>query len=255
VDTIGDLLYLFPRRHEDYSQLRPIGKLKYGEQVTVIGTIRSTRLKRQRGGAAIVNSIIADGSGSIQATWFNQPYLVDQFKRGRQIVLSGTVDEYLGRLVMSSPVWEPLDSELLHTGRLVPVYPLTSGVKGRWLRRIMKRTVDYWTKRLPDHLPSSIRERNDLLSLEEAVAQMHFPNDMHSLSRARRRLAFDEFFVLQIGVLRQRQEWRNHPGLPVPVDRALLQMFLSGLPYQLTGAQQRALDDILHIQQIINLSG
>jgi ATP-dependent DNA helicase RecG len=245
VDTIGDLLYLFPRRHEDYSQLRPIGKLKYGEQVTVIGTIRSTRLKRQRGGAAIVNSIIADASGSIQATWFNQPYLVDQFKRGRQIVLSGTVDEYLGRLVMSSPVWEPLDSELLHTGRLVPVYPLTSGMKGRWLRRIMKRTVDYWTKRLPDHLPSSIRERNDLLSLEEAVAQMHFPNDMHNLSRARRRLAFDEFFVLQIGVLRQRQEWRDHPGLPVPVDRALLQVFLSELPYRLTGAQQRAVDDIL----------
>jgi ATP-dependent DNA helicase RecG len=245
VSTIRDLLYLFPRRHEDYSQLKPIAKLKYGDQVTVIGTIRSTRLKRPRGGAAIVNSIIADGSGSIQATWFNQPYLVDQFKRGRQIVLSGTVDEYLGRLVMSSPVWEPLDSELLHTGRLVPVYPLTSGVKARWLRKILKRTVDYWTKRLPDHLSPSIRDRNDLMSLEEAVAQIHFPDDVQRLARAHKRLAFDEFFVLQIGVLRQRQEWRSHPGIPVPVDRALLQEFLSSLPYQLTGAQQRALEDIL----------
>jgi len=245
VSTIRDLLYLFPRRHEDYSQLKPIAKLKYGDQVTVIGTIRSTRLKRPRGGAAIVNSIIADGSGSIQATWYNQPYLVDQFKRGRQIVLSGTVDEYLGRLVMSSPVWEPLDSELLHTGRLVPIYPLTSGVKARWLRKILKRTVDYWTKRLPDHLPTSTRERNDLMSLEEAVAQIHFPDDVQSLARAHKRLAFDEFFVLQIGVLRQRQEWRSHPGIPVPVDRALLQEFLSSLPYQLTGAQRRALEDIL----------
>jgi ATP-dependent DNA helicase RecG len=245
VETIGALLYLFPRRHEDYSQLKPIAKLRYGDQVTVIGTIRSTRLKRQRGGAAIVNSIIADGSGSIQATWFNQPYLVDQFKRGRQIVLSGTVDEYLGRLVMTSPVWEPLDAELLHTNRLVPVYPLTGGIKARWLRRIMKRTVDYWTKRLPDHLPSPIRERNDLLPLEVAVRQMHFPDSVQELACAHRRLAFDEFFLLQIGVLRQRREWRSHPGVPVPVDQAVLQEFLSGLPYQLTGAQRQALDDIL----------
>lgn len=245
VRTIGDLLYLFPHRHEDYSKLQPIGKLRYGDQVTIIGTIRSTRLKRRPGGAPIVNTIIADGSGTIQATWFNQPYLVDQFKQGRQIVLSGTVDEYLGRLVMSSPTWEPLESEFLHTGRVVPIYPLTSGIKPRWLRRIMKRTVDYWTKRLPDHLPVLIRERNDLLALEQAVSQMHFPDNLDSLAKARRRLAFDEFFVLQIGVLRQREQWREQPGVPVAIDREALGAFLSALPYQLTAAQQRALDDVL----------
>ncbi len=245
VETIGDLLYHFPHRHEDYSQLKPIGKLEYGEQVTIIGTIRATRLKRSSGGAPIVNTIVADGSGTIQATWFNQPYLADQFKRGRQIVLSGKVDEYLGRRVMSSPKWEPLDSELLHTGRLVPVYPLTGGIKPRWLRRIIKRTVDYWTKRLPDYLPADIRERNTLMPLEQAVAQMHFPDDVQNLVRARRRLAFDEFFVLQVGVLRQRHQWREQPGVPVRVDREVLDTFLSTLPYQLTEAQRRALDDIL----------
>jgi ATP-dependent DNA helicase RecG len=245
VETIGDLLYLFPRRHEDYSSLKPIGKLAYGEQVTVIGTIRATRVKRTRGGATIVNTVVADGSGKIQATWFNQPYLADQFKRGRQIVLSGTVDEYLGRPVMSSPTWEPLDADLVHTGRLVPVYPLTQGLNARWLRRIMKRTIDYWTKRLPDHLPSHIRDRLDLMPLERAVAQMHFPDDPQSLAQSRRRLTFDEFFVLQIGVLRQRQEWQSQPGILIPVDRAKLEAFLSVLPYELTGAQQKALEEIL----------
>jgi ATP-dependent DNA helicase RecG len=245
VETIGDLLFFFPRRYDDYSQLKPIGKLQYGEQVTIIGTIRNTRVKRRAGGAAIVNTIIADASGSIQATWFNQPYLASRFKRGRQIVLSGQVDEYLGRLVMSSPTWEPLEAELLHTGRLVPVYPLTSGIKPRWLRRIMKRTVDYWTKRLPDHLPTGIRERNELMPLEQAVYQIHFPDDMPALTGARRRLAFDEFFLLQIGVLRQRQEWRDQPGIPVSVDREELKTFLGTLPYQLTGAQERALEEVL----------
>jgi ATP-dependent DNA helicase RecG len=245
VYVIGDLLYFFPWRHEDYSKLKPIGKLQYGEQITIVGTIRSTKLKRTRGGAAIVNTIVADGSGSIQATWFNQPYLAEQFKRGRQIVLSGQVDEYLGRRVMQNPTWEPLEADLVHTGRLVPVYPLTQGLHARWLRRIMKRTIDYWTKRLPDYLPARVRERLQLMPLEQAVAQMHFPDDLQMLARARRRLSFDEFFVLQIGVLQQRRQWQSEPGIPVRLDRSRLDTFLNGLPYQLTGAQQRALDEIL----------
>ncbi|MBN1581949.1 MAG: hypothetical protein JXA89_14690, partial [Anaerolineae bacterium] len=140
IETIQDMLYFFPRRHDDYSRLKPIARLLYGEQVTVIGTIRSTKLKRHRGGAAIVNTIVADGSGAIQATWFNQPYLAQQLKRGRQIVLSGQVDEYLGRKVMTSPRWEPLEAEQINTGRLVPVYPLTEGVGANWLRKMIKPT-------------------------------------------------------------------------------------------------------------------
>lgn len=245
VETIGDLLYFFPRRHDDYSKLKPIRNLQYGEQVTIIGTIRSTKVKRIRGGAVIVNTVVADGSGSLQAMWFNQPYLADQFKRGRQIVLSGKVDEYLGRVVMSGPAWEPLEPDLVHTGRLVPVYPLTEGLHARWLRRIMKRTVEYWTKRLPDYLPASVREHVDLMQLETAVAQMHFPDDAESLAQAHRRLSFDEFFLLQIGVLRQRQQWQSQPGVPIPVSSSKVDAFLGSLPYELTQAQRRVLDEIL----------
>jgi len=245
INVIADLVYFFPRRYDDYSQLKPISKLVYGEQVTIIGTIRITKLKKTRQGATIVNTIIADGSGTLQATWFNQPYLAEQLKRGRQIVLSGKVDEYLGQMVMSSPTWEPLESDLVHTGRLVPVYPLTEGMYPRWLRGIMKRTVDYWTKRLPDYLPARIRDRLELMPLEQAVAQMHFPDDADKLARARRRLGFDEFLVLQLGVLRQRQEWQSLPGIPISIPSARLDAFLASLPYTLTQAQRRALDDLL----------
>lgn len=245
VYTIRDLLYLFPRRYDDYSALKPINRLEYGEEVTIIGTIWNTKVRQTRGGGVVVNTIIADGSGTIQATWFNQPYLADKFKPGRRIVLSGKVDEYLGRLTLRSPEWEPLDQELIHTARLVPVYPLTKGISARWLRRIMKRTVDYWSKRLPDHLPVSVRERADLPDLETAIVQIHFPDNWDSQKRARRRLVFDEFFLIQMGVLRQRHIWRSQDGRALDINWELVQEFVQSLPFALTGAQQRALNEIL----------
>jgi ATP-dependent DNA helicase RecG len=245
VHTIRDLLYLFPRRYDDYSALKPIAHLEYGEEVTIIGTIWNTKVRQTRGGGVVVNTIVADASGTIQATWFNQPYLADKFKPGRQIVLSGKVDEYLGRLTFRSPEWEPLDQELIHTARLVPVYPLTRGISSRWLRRVMKRTVDYWSKRLPDHLSASLRERADLSDLETAITQIHFPDDRASQKRARQRLVFDEFFLIQMGVLRQRHIWRSQTGRALEVDQELVQEFIQSLPFALTGAQQRALNQIL----------
>jgi ATP-dependent DNA helicase RecG len=245
VGVIRDLLYLFPRRYNDFSSLKTINQLDYGEEVTIIGTIWETKSRRTRSGGTIVQSIIADGTATIQATWFNQPFLLKSLKAGRQVVLSGKVDAYLGRLVMNSPEWEFLEKEQIHTGRLVPVYPLTQGVKAKWLRRLMKRTVDYWTKRMPDYLPRQIRESRDLLDLEVALAQVHFPDDGASLARARRRLSFDEFLLIQLGVLRQRQIWRSRPGRVLDVDPALLELFYSSVPFTLTAAQKQAIAEIV----------
>jgi len=245
VHTIGDLLYLFPRRYEDYRSLKPIAQLEYGEEVTVIATVWDVQSRQTRSGVSIVNAVLTDGTGTIQATWFNQPYLARSLKRGRQIVVSGKVDEYLGYLTMRAPAWEPLDKELIHTGRLVPVYPLTKGISARWLRRLIKRTVDYWAPRVPDHLPRDILERQNLMELSTALQQIHFPVSTQALEQARRRLSFDEFFLIQLGVLRQRHLWRSRPGRPIPVNQELLQAFIEKLPFSLTGAQQRVLREIL----------
>lgn len=246
VETIRDLLYLFPRRYNDFSSMKTINQLEYGEEVTIMGTVWQTKARKTRSGGVIVTSIISDGTGTIQATWFNQPYLVKRLPAGRKIVLSGKIDEYLGRLVFQSPEWERLDKELIHTGRLVPVYPLTKGISARWLRRLMKKTVDYWSKRLPDHLPKKLRQRAGLMDLETAVSQIHFPGDRESLKRARRRLSFDEFFLIQLGVQRQRHLWRSQSGRALTIDEELLNSFLQSLPFTLTDAQQHALREIIN---------
>jgi ATP-dependent DNA helicase RecG len=151
--TIREMLYFFPRRYDDFSTLKTINQLEYGEEVTIMGRIWDVNTRKTRSGKVITTAIIEDGSGTIEVTWFNQPHLAKALKPARQIVLSGQVDEYLGRLTFQAPQWEPLDRQLLHTARLVPIYPLTQGISARWLRKLMKRTVDYWSHRVPDHLP------------------------------------------------------------------------------------------------------
>ncbi len=244
VRTIRDLLYFLPRRYEDYSQLVPINRLQLDEQVTIIAQVKRAQLRQTRGGAPMFKAVLSDGTGTVQVTWFNQPYLANEIKPGRQIVISGTVDEYLGRVCFTSPEWEPLRDELLHTNRIVPVYPLTEGLRAKSLRRLMKRTVTYWARRLPDHLPSSVQHREGLLDLESAILQAHFPSSRELLQRARKRLAFDELFVLQLALLRQRVEWRSEPGQAIPLREEVLQNLIGSLPYDLTAAQRRALEQI-----------
>jgi len=245
IETVGDLLHHFPHRYDDYRTLKTINHLEYGEETTIIGTIWETHTRQTRGGGSIVNSIIADASGTIAAVWFNQPYLTKQLRAGRQIVLSGKVDEHLGHLVLQSPAWEPLERELIHTGRLVPIYPLTQGISSRWLRRLIKRVVDHWAPRTEDPLPVAVRERAGLMDLPTALQQIHFPDNQAAAERARHRLAFDEFLSIQLRLLQRRQQWQGQPGAPIPRNQALLEAFIQSLPFQLTEPQQRSLDQIL----------
>ncbi len=246
VRTIRDLLLLYPRRYEDYSSIRPIGTLRPGEQVTVLGQIWDVQSRKSQRGMHITTVTLADGSGTIQATWFNQPYLDKQFQQGRSIILSGKTDVYLGHLVMQSPEWELSNGEAIHTARLVPIYPLTEGISPRWLRRVQKRTVDYWAPRLPDPLPEDVRQDAKLVALPTAIAQIHFPDDAAKLEQARRRLCFDEFLIIQLGVLRQRRNWRQQTGRPLRVNPQTVETFIRSLPFELTNAQRRAMDEILH---------
>jgi len=245
LNTLGDMLYNFPRRYDDYSQLKPIREIFYGQQVTVIGSVTMIEGRKTRGGKmSIVEAIINDGTASLRLTWFNQPWLVNRIKSGDAISVSGKVDQYLGRLVMNSPDWEPVEVENLHTNRIVPVYPLTANVTQKWLRQLMHQVVTYWAPKLTDHLPETIRSAANLPDLGTALLQVHFPDSQEKLQAARQRLAFDEIFFLQTGVLRQRRDWQSAAGRVVEVENSWLQERLSCLPYTLTAAQRRALDEI-----------
>jgi ATP-dependent DNA helicase RecG len=243
-ESIWDLLYVYPRRYDDYTLLKPINRLNYGDQVTIIGTIWETRVRQTRNNKKLIQSTISDGTGQIQATWFNQPWLVEKLAAGRQIVLSGTVDQYLGRPVFQNPEWELLEMEPLRTRRIVPVYPLTKGLGAHKMREIMKRATAEWAPRVPDPLPEAILKRRVLGPLPEAVQQAHFPNSQEALHKARQRLIFDELFLLQVGMLGQRRDWQSAPGVPIPANIEALREFVGRLPFNLTAAQKRVIGEI-----------
>jgi len=244
VRTIEDLLYLFPRRYDDFSHLKTINQLRYGEEVTVIGVVWEAKNQQTRKGMNLTRAVISDGTGTVDATWFNQPYLVRQLSPGRRIVLSGRVDQYLGHLTFQSPQWEPWTGELTHTGRLVPVYPLTEGVTARRLRTLIKSVIEHWAPHLVDCLPTSLRQSCNLVDVITAIRQIHFPDDGDSLARARHRLCFEEFLLIQLGVLNPRFSWRQQPGRPMALDQTTLSAFINALPFTLTPAQQRVLREI-----------
>ena len=243
--TLGDMLYYFPRRYDDYSQLKPIKSLWYGEQVTVIGTIQNVTTRPIRGGkATIIEVIISDGTAALRLSFFNQPWLANRFKQGDAISVSGKVDQYLGRLVMNGPDWESVEVDNLHTNRIVPIYSLTERVAQKWLRGLMKQVIEYWAPNVPDALPESVRSSARLMPLADALLQVHFPDSQDKLKAARERLAFDEIFYLQMGVLRQKRDWKSAEAKRFPVADEWLGARIASLPFTLTSAQQNALNDI-----------
>jgi len=243
--TLGDMLYYFPRRYEDYSQLKPIKSLWYGETVTVIGTVQSVVTRPIRGGAAsIVEAALGDGTGVLRLSWFNQPWIANRLKEGMQISVSGRVDQHLGRLIMNQPDWEPVEIEHLHTNRIVPIYSLTAKITQKWLRGLMNQVVTYWAPAVVDTLPESTRNSAGLPALGKALLQVHFPDSQEKLKAARQRLAFDEIFFLMLGRERQKQDWKQAEARRFAVSEEWMAARLAALPFTLTDAQQRALKDI-----------
>jgi ATP-dependent DNA helicase RecG len=245
MNTLGDMLYYFPRRYEDYSQLKPIKNLWVNEQVTVIGAVQSVSTRPIKGGKApIVEVVITDGTGALRLSWFNQPWIANRMKTGDNVAVSGKLDQYLGRLVMNNPDVEPVEAEHLHTNRIVPIYPLTAKVTQKWLRGLMNQVVNYWAPALVDHLPESIRNSAGLSALGRALLQAHFPDSQDDLKKARARLAFDEIFFLQMGVLGQKRDWQSVTARRFEIADEWMGARLSGLPFTLTGAQSRAVNEI-----------
>ena len=244
VSTVEDLLFLFPRRHEDFSSLKTISQLHYGEEATVIAVIQEARNQRTPRGVRLFKIAVSDGTGFIEATWFNQPYLARALVPGSRVVLSGRLDEYMGRLAFQSPQWELWTKDLIHTGRLVPVYPSTEGLTQRRLRSLIRPAIGHWASRLVDALPAPFRRRYGFVDLTTAIRQIHFPDDKDCLERARQRLCFEEFLLIQLGVLQQRLAWQQVPGRRLTVDQVRLSALVRALPFALTSAQQHVLADI-----------
>jgi ATP-dependent DNA helicase RecG len=246
VKTIRDLLYFFPHRHLDYSQTAFISEITEGEEQTVTANVWQAQVT-MLGGRRGTEAIVGDETGNIRAVWFNNPYIAKSLPTNARVVLSGRVRLFGGRHVFESPEWELLeDKELVHTGRLVPLYSLTRGLKPRQVRKLMKQVVDGWAGQVADFLPPNLRKRCKLVELPRAIVQAHYPEDEAAKNDARVRLAFDELFLLQLGVLGRKHEWQeSQPGTPLSLEKPVLDTFLKSLPFELTAAQQKVLKELL----------
>ena len=248
LQKVEDLVYHFPHRHNDFAQIGKVSELKPGEEQTVVVSVWEASEMRQGQRRRSTQAVLGDETGNVRAIWFNQPYLASTFKPGTSLVISGKVNVFRGSLVFQSPEYEIMrgQEDLVHTGRLVPVYPTVDGLPQRTLRRFVKRALDTSLSQVVDFLPEDTRHRAGLMSLPNAIAQAHYPDGEADWASARRRLAFDELFLLQLAVVRRKKEWQQEDqGIPLDAGASAVGGFLEALPFNLTGAQSRVLDEIM----------
>ena len=249
VSTIRDLLFLFPARHNDFSKVSKIFELVPGEEQTIVATVwEASETTFGRSKLKATEAVVSDETGNMRVVWFGQPYIARVLKPNSRIAISGRVDVYKDQRQFQSPEFEILDRQesLIHTGRLVPVYPLTEGLTPRRLRSIVWQALERWAPRLEEFLPDDTRERLGLMHLAEAIMQAHYPDDPPSQEMARKRLAFDELFLLQLAVLMRRKNRQEAvEGVTVRGAPEVLDSFLASLPFKLTAAQERCLGEAL----------
>lgn len=245
--TVGDLLSHYPRAYLDRSRLTPLARLQPGEEATSVGTIRSSSARRTRSRTRTVHVILEDESGAVEVVWFNQPYLARLLRPGRRILVAGTVD-YFRRLQFRNPEFELLDE--LEDGDtsapgIVPVYPLTAGISQRTVRRLVAGALDGLLPTLGEFMPPAILDRQGLIGWRTAHAQIHRPERRESIGAARRRLAFQELFDLQLMLaVARRQARRPRTGWELAVPGRLLDGLLAAVPFRPTRAQARVIEDI-----------
>jgi len=262
--TAGDLLHYYPRKHLDYATRTPISDLKIGQEVTIFGTLKRTNVfsSKNRSNLTIISIEVSDGTGTVSASWFygkSNRFMMERYKsqypQGRNVILSGTVklDSFSGKLTIDKPQVEIVSGDLeekdsLHVGRIVPVYSLTENLNVKTLRRAIYNCIETYSNAIIDFQPDYIKERLGLTDKVNAIRQIHFPDSDNQLEEARRRLVFDELFLVQLRLAMMRKQYStNSDGLVLNVKNGgHVDKFVQSLPFELTGAQKSAFNEILN---------
>ncbi|MBT5850878.1 MAG: ATP-dependent DNA helicase RecG [Acidimicrobiaceae bacterium] len=249
IETLLDLLQHYPRRYLDRTHQAHIGELEPGEEVTVLGEVRSARTQQLKGKGrrTLTNVIIGDGTGQLSLTFFNQPWRERQLKPGMELLVHGKADTYRGAWQMVSPVVDLVGNQ---TGRIVPVYPQSekTGLMTSDLAKFMEEAIARCRPRgFADPVPEAVLDRFDFVTREAAFLGIHAPASLTEKDAARRRLVFDELLRVQLELVRRKRRIeRETAGLAHSVNGELVDRFHERLSFSLTGAQQRAIDEINH---------
>ena len=260
--TVGDLLYYFPRKHVDYSTRTRIRDLKVGETTTIFGTIKAVESFTTKNNLGVVKVRIGDGSGYLNLSFFaskankyTQERMKTQFPKGTGIMVSGLVkfNNYDRSLTLDKPTYSIMDDDILdpsniNMARIVPIYPLSEKLNIKTLRRAIFNTIQLFKNDIETVLPSKIIKKYNLLPKNEAIEGIHFPKDNETLQKARYTLVFEELFLIQLKLALLREENnKNLSAVPLEIKKdGLVMRFIESLPFKLTSAQQRAVNEILN---------
>ncbi len=242
IASVGQLLLHAPRRYLDRSQLFDLSSVPLGEEVTVGGLVTGTSRRRISRNRTMVEATITDGTSTLKAVWFN-PYI--KIAEGEEVALSGKAELFRGRLQMKAPDLDRLGGEdSLVTGRVVPIHPSVGGLAPTKLRVSMDNALRR-SRPITEVVPGDILDRQGLIGRDEAIVGIHFPDDRAESDHARARLIFDEFFRIEVALaLRKQRQGRQARGAEHATDGPLVAQFREALPYRLTGAQDRVIEEI-----------
>ncbi len=243
-------MYYFPRRYEDRRNFAKVSELKEGEiytvKVEVLKGMQRNSWRRRR--FSITEALVGDDTGKISCVWFNQPYLGQYLQDAAWLILYGKVELYNGKLQLSNPEYEFLEDgqedDSLNVGRIVPIYSLPKSFSQRSLRKLIKHALDEFLPKINDPLTFDLRSRHNLLNLAQSLLNIHFPQDFELQKQAHTRISFEEFFLFQLPLVLRKINRKNKAGIRHTAEGKLIDDFTRGLPFTLTGAQEKVLKEI-----------
>lgn len=243
VASLRDALFDFPFRYDDLSHAVPIADAKPGMKVTIQGTITAIENRRSQKSwrMMVTEALVQDSTGTIKAIWFHQGFLTKVIKPGQVVSVAGKVDGKYG-LALVNPVYEVLGKADVtkHTGRIVPIYRLTGALTQKLRRKVAEAALSTLPE-VEDWMPARVVREIDLIKLPEAITEMHFPRSEEAKNGALRRLKFDEFFLHQLLAAKSRRELKQQKAPKVPFFEEVVRKHVEELPFELTGAQKKAI--------------
>lgn len=244
IRTVADLLEYYPRGYEDRSRFSSIGQLSDGDKVSVDAVVMTPATPLPvRKGLQMHQVTVSDGTGTLNLTFFNNPFAAKRLCRGERYFFYGKVSVMGGRKRMTNPICEPSVDDPKQSGRIMPLYPLTAGLSQWNLQNAAREALERLEEAAPDPLPSELRQTYNLPRIHFALQNIHFPESADSLNRARRRLVFEELLFLKIGLSQLKKGRRGETAVRIPKTPRLKEL-ADALGFTLTGAQKRALQDV-----------
>jgi ATP-dependent DNA helicase RecG len=243
IETLRDCFYYFPNRYEDFSNIKKISEIETDTPLTIQGKIERVKDIFLRNGRVLTEVEISDDSSRIKAIFYNQPFLKNVFKKGEFFSFSGKVVEKSGKFYLQHPIYEKIPKipyfQLLHTGKIIPIYPETKGISTKWIREKISLIIKNEIEKVKEFLPEKILKNLNLIPLKEAILKIHFPEKKEDIEISRFRFAFEELFLLEIEVLREKLKVKRKKAYPLKIQIQTIKDFIKSLPFELTESQKR----------------